>query len=189
MQLEAACSSRPYCICKILHSSQLIFLLIPCRPIVIPGPEGESFWGKNSFVEFVSWVSCWVVLKKQGSIEFFIKFDTLKLKGSSYSQSATKFFNRNSSWKKWSRFSKIQSLQNWGVRQYFESWYLLSEFQMIFMPFSKFLDQFWNNFDIGCNQGCQWQITRHMCLLKYGFCNKVISEKWNSDQLTTFTTY
>ena len=26
-------------------------------------------------------------------------------------------------------------------------------------------------------------------LLKYGFCNKVISERWNSDQLTTFTTY
>ena len=25
--------------------------------------------------------------------------------------------------------------------------------------------------------------------LKYGFCNKVISERWNSDQLTTFTTY
>ena len=25
--------------------------------------------------------------------------------------------------------------------------------------------------------------------LKYGFCNKVISERWNSDQLNTFTTY
>ena len=25
--------------------------------------------------------------------------------------------------------------------------------------------------------------------LKYGFCNKVILERWNSDQLTTFTTY
>ena len=26
-------------------------------------------------------------------------------------------------------------------------------------------------------------------LLKYGFCNKVTSERWNSDQLNTFTTY
>ena len=26
-------------------------------------------------------------------------------------------------------------------------------------------------------------------LLKYGFCNKVISERWNSYQLNTFTTY
>ena len=25
--------------------------------------------------------------------------------------------------------------------------------------------------------------------LKYGFCNKVISERWNSDELNTFTTY
>ena len=25
--------------------------------------------------------------------------------------------------------------------------------------------------------------------LKYGFCNKVISERWNSDQLNTFTTH
>ena len=31
----------------------------------------------------------------------------------------------------------------------------------------------------------------HSCtyVLKYGFCNKVISERWNSDELNTFTTY
>ena len=28
-----------------------------------------------------------------------------------------------------------------------------------------------------------------MLYLKYGFCNKVISERWNSDQLNTFATY
>ena len=31
--------------------------------------------------------------------------------------------------------------------------------------------------------------TQCMSRLKYGFCNKVISKRWNSDQLTTFTTY
>ena len=32
-------------------------------------------------------------------------------------------------------------------------------------------------------------VTSLSLLLVYGFCNKVISERWNSDQLYTFTSY
>ena len=34
-----------------------------------------------------------------------------------------------------------------------------------------------------------WEVKFSTDYLKYGFCNKVISERWNSDKLNTFTTY
>ena len=39
---------------------------------------------------------------------------------------------------------------------------------------------------IGSNLG---HLLKYSWILKYGFCNKVFSERWNSDQLNTFTTY
>ena len=64
--------------------------------------------------------------------------------------------------------------------------YYISTYMIFLLPFSDFHHMS----EVSLTIQTMGNLTKRVLdLLKYGFCNKVISERWNSDQLNTFTTY